>query len=427
MTALVRIDAAATHPADAHARQQLLAAAAAQSLDVRGGALLRTSSRLCLGVEHGDYNGTDLFGVGTDRFLWIAFRPNDRGRVRLFSVNEPQDGVVEFDPRAVPAPAAAPARGWARFPLGAAHVLQRGDGARAATSLPRGLDAVVFGDIPGGGMSRSASLSINLLLVLLLANGHTPADGDRMRIAQLACAIENDYVGSPCGLLDQVMICFARRDTGTLYSPHTGAVAHVPLGGDPDRQALLCLFTGRARHGLQNATYPVRRAECERLLALLRPEFGIACLADVRSDQQLQAVLQRHGRQHPDLCARLRYLHSAQQRLARMIAAWRDGDLPTLGDLFRADGHGLRDLYRISGPELETMCDIARTVPGVLGERMLGGGDCGTTGVLALPEAVAAVRAAVATAYPRSHPEFAAAAAVHACRTTDGIALLPPL
>jgi galactokinase len=36
-------------------------------LDVAGGVVRRSSSRFCLGVEHGDYNGTELFGVGTDR------------------------------------------------------------------------------------------------------------------------------------------------------------------------------------------------------------------------------------------------------------------------------------------------------------------------------------------------------------------------
>ena len=65
-----------------------------------------------------------------------------------------------------------------------------------------------------------------------------------------------------------------------------------------------------------------------------------------------------------------------------MIAAWRRGDVKYVGALFRDDGLGLRDLYCISGPELETMCDIARTVDGVYGERMLGGGDKGAAGAI---------------------------------------------
>ena len=78
-----------------------------------------------------------------------------------------------------------------------------------------------------------------------------------------------------------------------------------------------------------------------------------------------------------------------------MLKAWREGDVATVGAIFRADGIGLRDQYRISGPELETMCDIARTVPGVLGERMLGGGDKGAAGALALAPAARALRRAV--------------------------------
>jgi len=95
--------------------------------------------------------------------------------------------------------------------------------------------------------------------------------------------------------------------------------------------------------------------------------------------------------------------------------------------VLRADGLGLRDLYRISGPELETMCDIARTVPGVLGERMLGGGDKGAAGALVLEGATQALRDAVAREYPRRHPEFAQRWAVHACSIVDGVSKLAGL
>lgn len=105
------------------------------------------------------------------------------------------------------------------------------------------------------------------------------------------------------------------------------------------------------------------------------------------------------------------------------MAAWKSGDIETVGDIFRKDGIGLRDQYKISGPELESMCDIVRTVPGVLGERMLGGGDKGACGALVKAEAVEALIAAVDTAYPKSHPDFADKYAVHVCKVVDGIRL----
>lgn len=84
----------------------------------------------------------------------------------------------------------------------------------------------------------------------------------------------------------------------------------------------------------------------------------------------------------------------------------------------------LRDEYVISGPELETMCDVARTVPGVLGERMLGGGDKGAAGAILLVEAEEALRAAVENGFKRAHPEFASKCAVHCVKVCQGVDVL---
>jgi len=338
----------------------------------------RTSSRFCLGVEHGDYNGTDLFGLGTDRFLWLAYHPTDTGRVRLLSGNFPDDGVVEFAPGEVPPPRDPSVRdSWARFPLGVSHVLRR-DGVDLGTSF----DGVLWGDIPGGGMSRSASLTLNLILTALELAEHEV--DDPLQVVDWAVAVENDYIGAPCG-------------------------------------ELVSLDTGTVRPGLEKSTYRVRRAECEELVELARPEFRISCLADVREEDLYDRMVARFTPTHPHLVARLRYLFAAQRRFDHMLDAYLHGDLETVGAVFRADGFGLRDDYVISGPELETMCDIARTVPGVLGERMLGGGDKGTAGAIVLADAVSALREAVETAYPRSHPALADRFAVHELRSVTGV------
>lgn len=375
----------------------------------------RTSSRFCLGVEHGDYNGTELFGVGTDRFLWLAFRPNDRGRVRLLSGNFPEDGVLEFVPDEIPLPGDPAVRdSWARFPLGVAHILRR-----AGRNLGTGFDGVLWGDIPGGGMSRSASLTLNLILTAMEIGGHEVFDP--LLVVDWAVAVENDYIGSPCGEMDQVMILFARAEHGVHYAPATRTVCHVPLPPDTPDFRLVSLDTGTVRPGLEKSTYRVRRAECEELVALARPEFGILCLADVREPQLYDSIVARFAPSHPHLMARLRYLFAAQRRFGRLLDAYIHGDLEAVGAVFRADGLGLRNDYAISGPELETMCDIARTVPGVLGERMLGGGDKGAAGAIVLAAAVPALRDVVGTGYPRSYPDLADSFAVHELRSVEGV------
>jgi galactokinase len=147
---------------DHTAVEKLQQLARQNAIDIAGGKMRRTSSRFCLGVEHGDYNGTELFGVGTDRFIWLAYKPNGTNKVRLFSGNFPNDGVIEYTIGNVPKPRSPEiAETWGRFAYGIDYILNR-----AGFQLKQGIDGVLFGNIPGGGMSRSASLCINLILSL---------------------------------------------------------------------------------------------------------------------------------------------------------------------------------------------------------------------------------------------------------------------
>jgi len=403
---------------DQQAFSLLTELATKKRLDISGGTVRRSSSRFCLGVEHGDYNGTELFGVGTDRFIWMAYKPNGTQRIRLFSGNFPDDGIVDFTSGKIPPPQSPEvADTWARFPYGVDCVLTR-----AGFKLEKGFDAVLYGNIPGGGMSRSASLTLNLIVTSLEVNQVERDSLDDMTIIDLAQAVENDYIGSPCGQLDQIMIYFAKEGMGTHYNPQDRSIKYIPLGKEAIDFRIVGLDTGTVRPGLEKSTYKVRRAECEELVDVLKKTgYDIACLADVREEALYQKILDQFSSRHPDLCDRLTYIFGAQQRFYQMLDAWKAGDIETVGAIFRTDGIGLRDQYKISGPELESMCDIVRTADGVLGERMLGGGDKGAAGALVKAEAVAAVQAAVDTAYPRSRPDYGRRYAVHVCKVVDGL------
>ena len=403
---------------DQIAVEKLQQLAKEKKIDIAGGKMRRTSSRFCLGVEHGDYIGTELFGVGTDRFIWMAYKPNGTNKVRLFSGNFPADGVIEYTIGSVPPPKSEViADTWGRFPYGIDYILKR-----EGFQLTQGIDAVLFGNIPGGGMSRSASLCINLILSLFDANGIEVEN--KMQIVDLAQAVENDYIGSPCGKLDQTMVLFAKEGMGTYYNPKDRSIEYVPIGQGAIDFRIVVLDTGTDRPGLEKSTYAVRRRQCDKMVALLQ-KTGIAvnCLADIKDQSLYDQIEGQFGRSHADLFDRLDYIFHAQKRFYTMLDAWRSGDVETVGKIFRQDGLGLRDDYKISGPELETMCDIVRGVPGVLGERMLGGGDKGASGALVRAESVDAVKQAVDTAYPRSRPAFANKYATHVCKVVDGVRL----
>jgi galactokinase len=404
---------------DRQAFEYLKRLASDKSIDISGAKVRRSSSRFCLGVEHGDYNGTELFGVGTDRFIWMAYKPNGTSKMRLFSGNFPDDGVVEFEIGNTPEPQSAEVYDtWARFPYGVDYILKR-----EGYNIKQGIDAVLYGNIPGGGMSRSASLALNLILSILDANDIE--EPDPMKIVDLAQMVENDYIGSPCGKLDQIMILFAKEGMGTHYKPADRSIDYVPLGAGAKDFRIVVMDTGTVRPGLEKSTYKIRRSECEEMSAKAKDAgFGIECLADIK-DQTLYEKIKTHFEaDYPHLVNRLTYIYKAQKRFYEMMDAWKAGDIETVGSIFRADGIGLRDEYVISGPELESMCDIVRTVSGVLGERMLGGGDKGAAGCLVLAEDADNVKTAVDTGYPRSRPDFADKYAVHTCKVVDGIVLI---
>ena len=384
-------------------------------MDLRGAKVRRTSSRLCLGVEHGDYNGTSLFGVGTDRFIWMACKPNGTDRIRLLSGNYSEEGVVEFQCGHAPESNSTIAKRWERFAYGVDFVLKR-----EGVTCTRGFDGVLYGNIPGGGMSRSASLTLNLILSALDINGIVIDDS--FKIVEMAQAVENDYIGSPCGQLDQIMILFAKNGQGTFYDPKHREIKHVPLGKGSVDFRFVILDTGTERPGLEKSTYRLRRAECESFVRILQQAgYPITCLADATPGIIYDDIARNFSHSHSELVARLNYICHAQARFGQMMKDWERGDIAAVGRAFRLDGLGLRDEYHISGPELEAMCDIARTVPGVLGERMLGGGDKGASGAIVRTEAVEALRAAVSAEYPRRYPVYRDKFAVHVCHPVDGI------
>ncbi|MCK5001237.1 MAG: hypothetical protein KAS23_16955, partial [Anaerohalosphaera sp.] len=292
-----------TNDSDAVALLKQLAAE--NGLDIAGGTIRRSSSRFCLGVEHGDYNGTELFGVGTDRFIWMAYKPNGTDKVRLFSGNFPDDGVVEFTYGYVPEPQTVK-DSWARFPYGVDYILRR-----EGFALSSGMDCVLYGNIPGGGMSRSASLSLNLILSILDVNGIDM--DDQLKIVDLAQAVENDYIGSPCGQLDQIMILFAKEGMGTHYNPQDRSINYVPLGDGATDFRIVGLDTGTVRPGLEKSTYRIRRAECDDFVTLLQNNgYDIASLAQIKDEATYQKIITQFGETNADMCERMTYIYKAQ-------------------------------------------------------------------------------------------------------------------
>jgi galactokinase len=308
---------------------------------------------------HVDYNDGLVLPVAIERELAVAFRRRSDRRVRVCSADF--DGPAEFRIDHL-APGSVP--GWAAYPAGVAWAM-----AGAGLELT-GLDAAVAGDLPiGGGLASSAALEVAFAAALRHAAGLQLAD---LEMAKLCQAAENEFVGVRCGLMDQIAAACAREGHALLLDCRTLEYRHVPL---PSAVRIVVLCTG-TRHELAESAYNERRRECEEAVRRLAEiDDDIHSLRDV-TPEQLPWLL-RHL--PPPLDRRVRHVVGEIERVGLAAAALEQGEVERFGELMFASHRSSRDDYQVSTDELDSLVELARGAPGVIGARLTGAGFGGCT------------------------------------------------
>jgi len=320
----------------------------------------RSPGRVNLIGEHTDYNGGLVLPAAIARDTRVGLRPRGDGRVRGRS-RERGAAEAELD---------APRAGdWLDYPRGVARAL-----ARAGWIPASGFDLEVETDLPeGAGLSSSAALEAATAVALLAAAGRELADRDRPELALLCQRAEVEFVGVPCGAMDQfAVLCGApgaalRLDCASMQSRPVA----LPAG-----LAVLIFDTGVER-SLRAGAYAERRAECERARiqaeAALRRTLG--SLSEVSADE-LPALA--HGLD-PVALRRARHVVTENERVRAVEAALGDGDLAALGDALFSGHASLRDDFEVTCPESDALVADSRDLPGCAGARMTGAGFGGCT------------------------------------------------
>jgi galactokinase len=246
-----------------------------------------------------------------------------------------------------------------------------------------GLDVVVDSEVPiGAGLSSSAALTCATALAAVeLAGTELPPT----TIARLAQRAENDYVGVPCGVMDQMAAMCGRAGHALLLDCRSLAVEQVPLRLADAGLRLLVIDT-RVRHDLADSAYGDRRRAVEDTARAL----AVPALRDVTVDD-LPAAQQRL---EDTAFRRLRHVVSENQRVLAVVALLRAGRLAEIGPVLTASHVSLRDDLAVSHPALDTVVDAALAA-GAFGARMTGGG-FGGSAIALVPEVDArAVTAAI--------------------------------
>ncbi|WP_396667543.1 galactokinase [Microbacterium sp. R86528] len=277
---------------------------------------------------------------------------------------------------------------WARYPLGVAWALLRAAGVDASTVT--GVDLAFSSHVPvGAGLSSSAAIEGATASALADTWGITL---DRVALAQAGRTAENEAVGAPTGIMDQMATMLGHTDAAIFLDCRTLEAAVVDLGFADAGLELLVMDTG-VKHSHATGGYGERRASCERGASIM----NVAALRDLTVDD-----LPRAEALMDDVTfRRVRHVVTENQRVLDTVRVLREQGPKSIGGLLIASHASMRDDFEISVPELDTAVDAALTA-GAIGARMTGGGFGGAAIALVARADVETISSAVATAFAKA-------------------------
>jgi len=328
--------------------------------------------RVNLMGDHTDYNGGFVFPAAIPQRTTVELAPSSGKRVRAWS----RDVGARIEEYALGAEKRG--RGWLDYLQAVTFVAAEGGAAiggfdvRIASSIP-----------PGSGLSSSAALSVALLRALRDAFA-LPLD-DR-RIAVLARAAENEFIGAPVGIMDPMAVTFATPDRAMFLDTRDLEFELVPV----PRAAELAVVHSGVAHRNATGGYKTRRAEC----ALAAARLGVETLRALSPED-----LPRIDLLEPPLNRRARHVLTENERVIETVAAFRDERIDDAGRTFFESHRSLAEDFEVSTPEIDAMVDLARAEPGILGARITGGGFGGAVVMLARRGEAGRAAAAIVSRY----------------------------
>jgi galactokinase len=341
-------------------------------------AVYRAPGRVNLMGEHTDYNQGLVCPIALEMACYIAIAPAKHGALRIHSAEVGETREFPVTGIAV----AMPRHDWTDYVIGVAQLLeQQGYSLRPA-------DLYIHSDVPrGSGLSSSAALEVCSSLSLL---GGRPMD--RLEIAKLCRRAESEFVGMPCGIMDQYSSLFGVEGAAIQIDCRNLTDTEVKL--PPGLQVIA--VNSMVKHELASSAYSQRVAECAQAVAELQAfQPGVKSLRDVSATvfASVQDSLSPIPRK------RARHIITDNERVLDFAAAARANDLREMGRLFIAAHRSMQYDYEITCEEIDFLVDTAIKIEGVHGARMTGGGFGGCTVNLVDPSSVEKFEEAITAAY----------------------------
>ena len=298
--------------------------------------------------EHIDYSdGFVLPFAIKDRTLVAARKRND-STIRIASAQR-RNKIVTVDISKVKPGLKGE---WERYALGVLWAL----------GVKDGVDLLIDGHVPlGAGLSSSAALECSVATAM---NHLFDLGFNLEELARLTQKAENQYVGVPCGIMDQSVSLMATQGSALLLDCRDLTTKNIPFDVASSGLELLIIDT-QAHHALTDGGYAERRASCESVVAKL----GITSLRELSMEQ----LENSRGLLTETEFIRARHAVTEMKRVLECVEALSNSGFGKVGQLINQSHASLRDDYTVSCPELDTAVEAALAA-GALGSRMVGGG-----------------------------------------------------
>jgi len=305
--------------------------------------------------EHIDYNGGLVMPCAITAGTWLLLAPNNDNVIRFSSINFKEEGTFQLQKEY-----SKTGKEWYNYPLGVFHELQQ-QGWDAS-----GLDLLYFGNIPiGSGLSSSASIEV---LTAYALNDYYDLGNDKLALVKLSKKVENEFIGVNSGIMDQFSIAFGEANKALVLNCDTLKYKVVDCNlGD---HVLAIINTNKVRE-LSESKYNERVAECETALKALQQEIKINNLCELTADK---FALHSHLIADETVLKRATHVIKENDRVHLAAKALNAGELEEFGRLMYASHQSLKDLYEVTGKELDAVVDFCKDYEHVSGARMTGAG-----------------------------------------------------
>lgn len=318
--------------------------------------VFHSPGRVNLIGEHIDYNGGYVFPCALEFGTYGLVRQRKDSKVNLASTNFDLKVSIDIDSIVF-----KEEDDWANYPKGVMKVmLDRG-------FKLGGMDILISGNIPNGaGLSSSASLEV--LTAVIVDTIFNTGTADRVELVKISQRAENTFVGVNCGIMDQFAVGMGRKNQAILLDCGSlkYSYANVELGDNT-----LVIMNTNKRRALNESKYNERRAECDEALEILSKEKPINALCDLTAEEfdKLESLIEKEN-----VRARAKHAVYENERTKKAYECLNEGKLQEFGQLLNQSHNSLRDLYEVTGKELDTIVEESLKVEGCIGARMTGAG-----------------------------------------------------